>query len=147
MAIIPRAGAMPAPANVSNTRLGPPTRVISPSSSSSSVEELPGGEGVAFDSAAFSHYDESSSFDRGGNRGQNQNFNQHPGSLNAPTQAFAAMLEAGGPSGTDNSDGTRNEDTPPSPGLVSMVINTYENNAKVVSGEMNILGTSVSMVL
>ncbi|PPR66859.1 MAG: hypothetical protein CFH02_01598 [Alphaproteobacteria bacterium MarineAlpha3_Bin1] len=36
---------------------------------------------------------------------------------------------------------------PPTLGLESMVISTYETNAKVVSGEMNILGTSVSMVL
>lgn len=146
MAMIPRAGALPAPANVSNSRLGPPTRVIS--STSPSVEELPGGEGVAFDSAAFGHFEESSSFDRGGDRGRNQNFNHHPGGLNAPTQAFAAMLESSGSeAGTDNPDGTRNEVTPPSPGLVSMAINTYETNARIVSGEINILGTSVSLVL
>ena len=144
MAVIPRAGPLPAPANATNTRLGPPTRVVS--SSSPSVEELPGGEGVNFDSAAFGHFEEPSSFDRG-HGGRNQNFNHHPGSLNAPTQAFAAMLETGGPAGTDNLDGTRNEEKPPTPGLVSMVISTYETNAKVVSGEMNILGTSVSMVL
>jgi hypothetical protein len=57
------------------------------------------------------------------------------------------MLETGGPAGTDNLDGTRNEEKPPTPGLVSMVISTYETNAKVVSEEKNILGTSVSMVL
>ena len=57
------------------------------------------------------------------------------------------MLETGGPAGTDNLDGTRNEKKPPTLGLESMVISTYETNAKVVSGEMNILGTSVSMVL
>ena len=94
MAVIPRAGPLPAPANATNTRLGPPTRVVS--SSSPSVEELPGGEGVNFDSAAFGHFEEPSSFDRG-HGGRNQNFNHHPGSLNAPTQAFAAMLETGGP--------------------------------------------------
>jgi hypothetical protein len=116
------------------------------SSSSPSVEELPGGEGVNFDSVAFAHFEEPSSFDRG-HGGLNQNFNHHPGSLKAPTQAFAAMLETGGPAGTDNLDGTRNEEKPPTPGLVSMVISAYETNAKVVSGEMNILGTSVSMVL
>jgi len=58
------------------------------SSSSPSVEELPGGEGVNFDSAAFGHFEEPSSFDRG-HGGRNQNFNHYPGSLNAPTQAFA----------------------------------------------------------
>jgi len=148
MVLIPRAGPLPAPANVSNSRLGPPTRVVSASSSSSSVEELPGGEGVAFDSAQFGYFDEPGSFDRRGDGDRNQNFNHHSGGVNAPTQTFAAMLEtAGGASGRDNADGTRNVDATPSPGLVSKVISIYETNARIVSGDMNILGTSVSLVL
>ena len=63
MAVIPRAGPLPAPANATNTRLGPPTRVVS--SSSSSVGELLGGEGVNFDSAAFGYFEVPSSFDCG----------------------------------------------------------------------------------
>jgi len=118
---------------------------MSSSSSGSSVEELPGGEGVAFDSPSFGHFEESSSFDRRGNGGGNQNFNQQPGGLNAPTQAFAAMLEAGGPSGKANDAG--GDDVAFSPGMVSKVISTYESNARTISGEINILGTSVSLVL
>ena len=58
---------------------------------------------------------------------------------------FAAILESGdqlfGSGGTGNIRSTRFG------GLVSKAIEIYENNAKVVTGTSNILGTSVSLVL
>ena len=146
MAMVPRAGLSPFPSSLSNARSGPPTRVVTTSSSRSSVEGLPAGEGVAFDSATYGYFDEPASFDRRGQGGERRGLNKGLRGLNAPSQAFAAMLE-NGVAGSDNSDGTRNQNFSPSPGYISKVINVYETNARIVGGEINILGTTVSMVL
>ena len=146
MALIPRTGPLLAPANIANSRLGPPTRVFSSTSSSHSVEELPSGAGVSFDGAAFGPYEVSTSFDRGGGDRQ-QNFSHHPGRFNASTQAFTSMLEfeAGAEGGGSGVAGDSNSVR--FPGLVSKAIAIYETNAKIGGGEINILGTSVSLVL
>lgn len=49
--------------------------------------------------------------------------------------------EGGGPGAGGDSDSARVS------GLLSKAIKIYETNAKIVSGEINILGTSVSLVL
>ncbi len=144
MAIIPRTVPLPAPANVANSRLGPSTRVVS---SSPSVEELPSGAGVSFDGAAFGYSQEPSSFDRGGGRDREQNFSHHPGRFNAPTQAFASLLESGGGTAGGEPGAAGDSNVVRFPGLVSKAIEAYESNAKIISGEINILGTSVSLVL
>lgn len=135
---------MPASANVANSRLGPPTRVHS--SSSSSVEELPSGAGVTFDGGTFGYYGEPSSFDRGGGGDRQQSFSRHPGRFNASTQAFASLLESGGGAEVGGPGGGDSGSVRVS-GLLSKAIKIYETNAKIVSGEINILGTSVSLVL
>ena len=66
--------------------------------------------------------------------------------VNAPTQAFAAMLEAGESATGGSSDG-RDVNAPQFSTLISKAIEIYENNARVVSGENYVLGTSVSLVL
>ncbi len=145
MVLIPRAAApAQAPTNAANARLGPPSRVAS--YTGNSVEELPGGASVSFESAAYGfRQDAPSSFDRNGGREQ-QPPGHYSGGVNAPSQTFAAMLEA-----PETAGGNRNAagDGPaaPLPGIVARAIKIYETNAKIVSGESNILGTSVSLVL
>lgn len=145
MAMIPRTGPLPAPANVANSRLGPSTRVHS--SSSSSVEELPSGAGVTFDGGTFGYYGEPSSFDRGGGGDRQQSFSRHPGRFNASTQAFTSLLESGGGAEVGGPGGGGDSGSVRVSGLLSKAIKIYETNAKIVSGEINILGTSVSLVL
>lgn len=130
------------PANVSKARLGPPTRVVS--QGQTSVEELQSGANVSFDSGAYGFREEArSSFDD--QRGNRQPHHQ-PGVVNAPTQAFAAMLENSEPATGGNSD-SRDVNSPRFSGLISKVIEIYETNARVVAGENYVLGTSVSLVL
>ena len=140
MAMVPKAAAAFAPASVMPTRAGPPTRVAS---SSPSVEQLFAGAGPSFNPASFGYTAEGRpSFDRDTQRRSRQNT---PGVFTAPSQTFAAILESGdqlfGSGGTGNIRSTRFG------GLVSKAIEIYENNAKVVTGTSNILGTSVSLVL
>lgn len=138
---------MPVPANVANSRMSPPTRVVTSSASSSSVDELPSGANVAFDSAEFGYYEEPSSFDRRGEGDRQQNFSHQPGNLNAPSQAFVSMLESSGGTDTGNSSGVGETGAAILPGMRSKVIEAYETNAKIIGGEINILGTSVSLEL
>lgn len=144
MVLIPRAAPAQVPANPTNTRLSPPSRVVS--YAGNAVDELPGGASVNFESAAFGfRQDEPASFDRDGGREQ-QFPSHHSGRINAPSQTFAAMLED-----SETAGGKKNAagDGPaaPFPGVVARAIEIYETNAKIVSGESNILGTSVSLVL
>jgi len=140
MVTVPKAGALLAPASVTQTRGGPPTRVAS---SSPSVEQLNATAGPSFSPASFGFAEEGrGAVDRDTQRRARQNT---PGVFTAPSQTFAAILESGdqlfGSGGTGSVRATRFG------GLVSKAIEIYENNAKVVTGSNNILGTSVSLVL
>ena len=142
MATVPKTSPALNLASVTNPRLGPPTRVVS--QSQGSVEELQSSVNVSFDSAAFGFREQDrSSFDH--QRGNRQPHHQ-PGVVNAPTQAFAAMLEAGETATGGSSDG-RDVNARRFSTLISKAIEIYENNARVVSGENYVLGTSVSLVL
>lgn len=142
MATVPKAAVAPAPANVSTSRMGPPTRVAS---LQTGVDELQSTTRASFDGAAAFGFREEArpSFERGSRRGAYHN-HPHAGLVNAPTQAFAAMLEsaetvtAGAPGDVSSTQFS---------GLVSKAIKTYETNASVIAGTNNVLGTSVSVVL
>lgn len=138
MATVPKASPPLNLASVTKARLGPSTRVVS--QGQSSVEELQSSVNVSFDSAAYGFREEDrSSFDH--QRGNRQPHHQ-PGVVNAPTQAFAAMLE-----GTETASAGGDSKGPRFSVLISKVIEIYEKNARVVSGENYVLGTSVSLVL
>ncbi len=144
MVLIPRTAPAPVPANTGNARLGPSSRVVS--YAGNSVEELPEGTSVSFESAAFGfRQDAPAAFDRNGGHEQ-PSARHHSGSINAPSQTFATLLEA-----PETAGGSRNAagDGPaaPLPGVVARAIEIYETNAKIVGGESNILGTSVSLLL
>ena len=142
MAVIPRTDVVTPTTSVTATRTGPPTRVASVSQS---VEQLYGSSGVAFNAAAFGFAEEGrASFERGGDGRPRQHA---PGLINAPTQTFAALLEAGdqffGGGAADEAKIRARKFT----GLVSKAIEIYETNAKIISGTNNVLGTSFSAVL
>ncbi len=145
MVLIPRAVPAHAPANATNTRLGPPSRVVS--YAGNSVEELSEGTSVSFEGAAFGFRQEApSSFDRNGGQEQ-QPPRYHSGRINAPSQTFAALLETPETAGGGNRNAAGDGPAAPFPGVVARAIEIYETNAKIVGGEGNILGTSVSLVL
>lgn len=127
------------PASVTQARSGPPTRVAS---FGSTVEQLYANAGPSFNPAAFGYTEEfRPSVDRDANRRNRQNT---PGVFSAPSQTFAAILEGG-----DQffSGGDADARSSRFGGLVSKAIETYETNARVVTGNNNVLGTSVSLVL
>ncbi|MCH7936193.1 MAG: hypothetical protein IH994_03755 [Proteobacteria bacterium] len=142
MATVPKTSPPLNLASVTKIRLGPPTRVVS--QGQSSVEELQSSANVSFDSAAYGFREEDrSTFNH---QGGNRQPHHQPGVVNAPTQAFAAMLEGGEASTSGKSDG-RDVNAPRFSALISKAIEIYETNARVVSGENYVLGTSVSLVL
>ncbi len=145
MVLIPKAAPAPAPASATNARLGPSSRVVS--YAGNSVEELPGGASVSFDSAAFGfRQDAPSSFGQNGGHEQHTP-RHHTGKLNASSQTFAAMLELPETAGGGNTNAAGDGPATPFAGDVARAIEIYETNAKIVGGEGNILGTSVSLVL
>ncbi|MBT3305630.1 MAG: hypothetical protein HN377_04020 [Alphaproteobacteria bacterium] len=148
MATIPRPAPLPAPPSVTGTRGGPSTRVSS--SGGSSVENIPGGAGVSFDSAAFGYSEDAQpSFDHGPGSGRDRGA-KFPGIVDAPTQAFAAMLESADIYRNDGDKAHGEGETAgavPYVGLASKAIEIYETNARVTAGQTTILGTSISVVL
>ena len=140
MATVPKVAPAPTPTNASNLRSGPPSRVAS---LGSSIDELQGSNSVAFNSGAFGFRDEGhSSFGQGGGR----QGSHHPiGIVNAPTEAFAALLESG--SQDLHGGGAGDVKSPQFAGVVSRAISIYEANANILSGTNNVLGTSISIIL
>ncbi len=142
MATVPKTSPPLNLASVTKTRPGPPTRVVS--QGQSSVEELYSSANVSFNSAAYGFREEDrSSFDH---QRENRQPHHQPGLVNAPTQAFAALLEAAETATGGNRDG-RDVNAPRFSVLISKAIEIYETNARVASGENYVLGTSVSLVL
>jgi len=147
MATIPRTGPLPAPANIASTRGGPSTRVSSVGGSS--VEDLHGSSGVSFDSAAFGFRGGTdANFDRGPGTGNGDgNQPQHSGYVDAPSQAFAAMVEGAEFPKTDDEQSRPGFVGSVPAGLAAKAIEIYETNARILSGEAAIRGTSFSVVL
>ncbi len=140
MATVPRAVPIAPPPNVSTNRNVGISRVASVHSG---VDELQTNSGVSFDTGDFRfREDDHSFFERGNNRSSRQH---QTGLFTAPTQAFTALFESGSDRPDDNAPG--DVKTPRFAGLVSKDISIYETNARIISGEINILGTSVSLVL
>ncbi|NQU62130.1 MAG: hypothetical protein HQ512_13450 [Rhodospirillales bacterium] len=146
MATVPKAAPFAAPTNISRTRSSPPTRVAS--AGGGNVDELQNTASVSFGASSYAFNEEDhSSFNRAFNRNDRRNSRpQITGLFSAPTQAFTALLEAGDTS-SGKSDAAGETSKAPFAGLVSKAIAVYENNAKIISGNSNILGTSFSIVL
>ncbi len=145
MATIPRIGPLPAPANIASTRGGPSTRVSSVGGSS--VEDLHGSSGVSFDSAAFGFRGGTDANFEQGSGNSNGNQPQNPGYVDAPSQAFAAMLEGAEFPKTEDEQSRPGFAGSVPAGLAAKAIEIYETNARILSGEAAIRGTSFSVVL
>jgi len=114
-------------------------------SAQGSVDQLQGSVGVHLGGATFGFLEEDRrSFERGA--GRDSSGRQHtPGIVRASTQAFAALLESGETAtASDAGDGIRG---PRFAGKIARAIRVYETNAAIISGNINRLGTSVSLVL
>ncbi len=106
------------------------------------VEEMNAGVGVSFNDASFLSHDFAH---RHSNEGDQHSGGQG-GGFNTPSRDFAAMIAFQENAGDPNQRGviTRSQGFA---GLVAKAIQIYETNAKVISGDYNILGTSLSITL
>ncbi len=137
MAQVAKAGPVPAPAAASRIPAG--TRNVA-TVERTPVEELSAKVGVAFNDSAFlfQGYEGRLSGDK-----QHRPTTPRPALFESATQTFAAVFEVDG-AGASTVDAVRPRT---SASLLSKAINTYETNAKVVSGALVARGSSVSFAL
>ncbi len=106
------------------------------------VEQLGGKVGVSFNDAALAYENEG----RGFSRQRDTAAQQNQTGLSAPSQVFAAIFEIDDAAGASAEQaavaGSRGF-----AGLLAKAIHTYEANARVISGNNNTLGASVSLTL
>lgn len=151
MALVPKTAtiAPSAPAAASRPSV-PVTRVAS--SSTSQVDALNDGTNISFDAAASEFQDQQDRSSLGREGGENRRDRQAELGLTrlftADSQVYAAILETPEPAKASTSrfgpqaSASRAADTP-----VNRVINTYETNALVISGQQPVRGTSFSLSL
>lgn len=152
MALLPKTAPVAPTAPSATTRPSVPVSRVA-SLSNSQIDALADGTNISFDAAAsdFQEQQERSSLGRdgGGNRRDRQAELGISRLFTADSQIYAAILEAPeaeqapttsrfGPQGA----AARAPDAP-----VSRIINTYETNALVISGQQPVRGTTFSLNL
>jgi len=143
MAQLPRVAAPATTAvSASHSRTVPTAR--SSSGASSPVEQISISTGAEFDTTPFAFQDEFRNPANDDNR-QPSHKRQHYGLLNASSESFASILQAG----NDEVEFDQHGDpvTRSYSGTVSKAINTYEMNSKIISGTNPVRGTEISLTL
>lgn len=147
MASVPKTTAVAAPSPAHSARgVVPSARVAS--TSTSMVEALDAGTNISFDAAATGYQEQQSSADLHRQGGRRQRF-ADPGVnrlFTADTQVFAKIFEDDGGQENGRNNGERTASRA-NRAPVSRIINTYETNALIISGEQPIRGTSFSFNL
>lgn len=147
MASVPKTTAVAAPSLAQSAR-GPAPSARVASSSTSMVEALDAGTNISFDTAATGYQDQQNHADLHREGGRRQRF-ADPGTnrlFTANTQVFAKIFE-GDVEHSDRRQGHERNQLRSTRAPVSRIINTYETNALVISGEQPIRGTSFSFNL
>lgn len=145
MAQVPKLTASPAVQSAAATRPAPGSRVAS--ISTSSADQPNAITGTQLDAAPFGFENSQPELNnREDGRRQGQDRRQHLGVLNAPSQAFAELLEYEAPTTASAGAGASNRERAFA-GLVSKAIATYETTAKIIHGDSLVLGTEVSVTL
>ncbi len=147
MASVPKTTAVAAPSPAQSARGPMPSaRVASPSTSM--VEALDAGTNISFDTAAAGYQEQQGHADLHRENGRRQRF-ADPGAnrlFTADTQVFAKIFE-GDEEQTHGRQGIERNQLRNTRVPISQIINTYETNALVISGEQPIRGTSFSFNL
>jgi hypothetical protein len=145
MAQAPKIPALTNPAQISPTRGVPPA--ASASEYNPYVEPTVAGSNVMLGGAEFSYEQPRRNFGFSYEpRREQHSFPQSWALIQTPSETFARILEniAGGVEGASDSvrgSAKRFQD------VISRAIATYETNAKIIHGEMNLLGGAVSIRL
>jgi len=145
MAQVPKLTAAPAAQSAAAPRPTPGSRVASVASST--VDEANPVTGAQLDTALFGFENSQPELsNRDDGQRQAHDRRQHLGILNAPSQAFAELLEYDAPTTAAAGGGSSNRERSFA-GLVSKAIATYETTAKVIHGDGPVIGTEVSVTL
>lgn len=152
MALLPKtAPVAPSAPSAASRPSVPVTRVAS--ASTSQIDALNDGTNIAFDTAASEYQEQQARSGLGGDGGSNQRNRQSELGISrlftADSQVYAAILESPesdqapstsrfGPQGGE----ARAPDAP-----IGRIINTYETNALVISGQQPVRGTTFSLNL
>lgn len=141
MALVAKTGATTATASAVAARYAGASPTVA-SISQPAVESPNSGVGLAFDTTTFAFREDPRGFASNDNHQQRQPWTGT--TLLASSQTFAAIMEAGGGSGdaAAHASGARHFQ-----GVLSKAISTYETNAKIIHGQIEPRGTSVSMRL
>lgn len=152
MALLPKTAPIAPSAPASATRLSVPISRVA-SVSTSQIDALNDGTNISFDTAASGYQEQQDRSNLGRDGGGNRRGRQAELGISrlftTDSQAYAAILEASeateaptanrfGPQGA----AARAPETP-----INRIINTYETNALVISGQKLVLGTSFSLSL
>lgn len=143
MALVAKTGATTATASAVAARYAGASPTVA-SISQPTVESPNGGVGLAFDTTTFAFREDARGFASNDNHQQRQ-APWTGTTLLAPSQTFAAILEGSGAATGDaaaRATGARHFQ-----GFLSKAISTYETNAKIIHGQLEPRGTSVSMRL
>ena len=141
MAQVPKLTAAPTAPSWHTTRAASPTRAAT--AGHSPLEEASATEPAHRDAAPFGFQESQRDLT---SQGQGQQRRQHSGILNAPSQAFAALLEYEAPVTTSagNPGAVRERAFA---GVVAKAIEAYETNARVIHGVNPMTGTQISLTL
>ena len=141
MAQVPKLTAAPTAPSWHTSRVTSPARVAT--TGHLPLEEASATEPSHRDAAPFGFQESQRDLT---SQGQGQQRRQHSGILNAPSQAFAALLEYEAPVTTSagSPDAVRERAFA---GVVAKAIEAYETNARVMHGENPMTGTQISLTL
>jgi hypothetical protein len=142
MALLPRISVPPAQAATPQSRAVVNARVAS--TSTSTVGEPDFASATQLDTEPFGFFDHTPNPVNDDEQRQNHK-RQHFGLLNAPSESFASILEAGAED--IELDDYGNPVSRVYSGTVSKAIETYELNSKVISGTNPVRGTEISLTL
>lgn len=141
MALVAKTGATTATASAVAARYAGASPTVA-SISQPSIESPNGGVGLAFDTTTFAFREDPRGFASNDNHQQRQPWTGT--TLLASSQTFAAIMESGDGAARD---GAQANATRHFQGFLSKAISTYETNAKIIHGQLEQRGSTVSMRL
>lgn len=142
MALVAKTGMTTATASAVAARYAGASPTVA-SISQPTIESPNGGAGLAFDTTTFAFREDPRGFASNDNHQQRQPWTGT--TLLASSQTFAAIMESG--SGAAADAAARTSGARHFQGVLSKAISTYETNAKIIHGQLEPRGMSVSMRL
>lgn len=142
MALVAKTGATTATASAVAARYAGASPTVA-SISQPAIESPNSGVGLAFDTTTFAFREDPRGFAHNDNERRQAPWTGN--TLRASSQTFAAIMESG--DGAAGDGAARSNATRHFQGFLSKAIATYETNAKIIHGQLELRGSMVSMRL